>query len=304
VTAARVLDLRDRELADRLRTIRQESGLSASQVSTVLGISQGQMTRIETAQRRYSLLHAATVLGLCAAPAAERDAVLELVGGADTADDRDGHEDRGGWWVRPHRGLPPETVRTVLFAHATAHSITGHHTHGLPLILRAQELLDHQVRDHPAERADAVWSAWWTYRAVLNRSDAPDLLYYLHEAQLRALPEAVREAQLIQLAMLAGQQRVHVRLIPGGTDARSNAFSLIRFSDAVTPAVCVPCDTVTLILEHHHVPIYQRKLAELDRIALSEPDSRELIMTLIDSPDTALSPGEYAVTGATGGVTA
>jgi len=205
-------------------------------------------------------------------PAAERAEILAL---ARDADDEDPETERVGCWVRPHLGMPGEAARSVLFAHTTATTITGYHPGGLPIILRTKELL--------AETGLA--EAWRRYRSLLNNVTGPGLLFYLRETGLRALdaPADVREAQFIQLAMLAGQERVRLRIVPAGRDPGLGGFTLLRFPEPSGPAVTVPCDTVTLILEGQHFPVYQRQLEILDRIALAAADSQTLIMKLIDT---------------------
>jgi hypothetical protein len=83
-------------------------------------------------------------------------------------------------------------------------------------------------------------------------------------------------------------------VIPAGVERARfavGAFHLVRFAE-FPPLVCVPGDTATLILEGPtHVDAYQAILDELDKAALSEQHSTDLITGLATGRDTH-APGQ------------
>src|SRR5438270_13338183 len=106
-------DLRSRELGARLRELTEAAGYTGNRLAAEMGISQASVSRLFSGKRGHDQLRVAALLGFCKVPAAEQTEILELL-----ALDADVQDRRDGWWVRPHHGLPPITVRSVQFAYA------------------------------------------------------------------------------------------------------------------------------------------------------------------------------------------
>ena len=273
-----IAGLRGRQLAARLREVVDESGISGIDAAAVLGLAQSTISRLLTGRREPNAVKVAMLLGLCRVPAVDHADILDLLG----------PDDPGGWWVRPHGDGSPEEVSSVRFGYATAATIECWSPGGLPALVQTSEFIDADLPGHGLdEQGRARWvRARREHQALLFRRDGPTLVAYLDERVLSSLPvpEEVRQGQFIRLAMLIGQGRLHVRIVPADRDsARLGAgFSLLRFAGFV-PVVCVPGETVTLLLEHdRHRAAYERQLATLNRIALSTEDSKRIILALAD----------------------
>jgi len=123
---------------------------------------------------------------------------------------------------------------------------------------------------------------------------------YIHEAALRELPVdgETRWSQYLGLLLAIGSAEAKVRIIPTGKERtiESGGFSLLRFTE-FPPLVCRPAETVTLILEgDEHVGRYERIVIELDKISLSELESRELIAELVAETEKTATPSNGMVT--------
>lgn len=276
-----------RELGARLRAAREAAGCpSSKRLARELGWSQSTVCRLETGMRQPTALNVATMLGFCKVTGPERAAILELIEG-----------DRDGCWVRPHHGLPAEAVPSVLFQYRAANAITRYDPSNLPAIVQTNDYAQADVRTRVATEADFArhTAARWEHRALLFKIDRPDVLCYLHETTLRTLPvdSETRLGQWLYLAMLIGQDRLRVRIVPAEHDrsAIAGEFTLLRFAE-FRPVVCTPTETATLILEHHHIHAYERILTDLNKIALSELDSTELIVELAGGPAAVGRTGE------------
>jgi hypothetical protein len=242
-----------------------------------LGWSDTKGSRLESGTRHASELDAKLILAVCNVPHDEREAILELVRGG-----------QDGCWVRPHHGLLPEAVPSVVFQQDTANSLVFYEPKAIPPILHTTEYAELDILPRLAETEDPAphLKARLDRNSLLFADDSPDAVFYLHERALRSLPVDIepRAGQLLYLAMLIGRQKPRIRIIPARQDRPRFAeagFQLLRFKESA-PVVCVAHETVTLILEGDHVPAYEAIVQELDKIALSEPDSGDLIVSMAE----------------------
>ncbi|HWC79107.1 MAG TPA: Scr1 family TA system antitoxin-like transcriptional regulator [Pseudonocardiaceae bacterium] len=293
-------DLRGRQLGQRIRAVRQAAGLSGPRAARALGISVAQLSRMESGHRGCTLLNVALLLGLCRVSSVDRAEILALCRRSTEAE-----EDRGyGCWVRPHLGGPSEGVSAVAFAYETANSVVCCEPAGLPVLLQTGEFLEADLANRGVDPA-----RWLPprrrHRSVLFAERGPDVVCFLHEATLRSLPvdEPVRQSQLIHLSMLIGQERLAVRIVPVERDRAlmGGAFAVLRFGE-FEPVVCVPCETVTLMLEQkRNLAAYEQRLRVLDRISLSERDSAAMIMSIIGRSESGFREDAVATDGLAAG---
>jgi transcriptional regulator with XRE-family HTH domain len=268
--------LRSRQLGARLRAALETAGITSNRAAQILGLSQPSVSRMLTGKREHNPLRVALLLGLCQVPAAERKEILGLLG-PETGEDSE-------YWVLPHPGGPPEESSTVRFACATAAGIEWCAPAGLPVLAQTAESMRAELRRRGVADVDRWTAARDQQRDVLFHPVGPTLHAFVHESSLLSLPgdEQVRQAQFIRLAMLIGQRRLRPRVVPAERERAlmGGEFAVLRFRGH-PPAVLVPGETVTLVLEgDHHVAGYRRRLDTLDALALSDKDSDRLIMKL------------------------
>jgi len=271
---------RSRELGARLRGARKTLGWTGNRLARAIGWSPAKASRLETGNRQADAVDVAYLLGFCHLSQEERDAILELLG------------DRApGCWVRPHAGVLPEAVPSVVCQQDLAGSVTVYDPCGIPPLLQTAEYAEADLLPRYATSEEVMphLRARLDRHGLLHRSKGPGVLVYLHESALRSMPvaEEARAGQLLVMLMLAGQrQRVRLRVVPAGrehTRVAVGAFQLLRFAD-YPPVVCVPTQTVSLVLEgREHLEVFGRVLAGLDAVALSGADSIELIRELADT---------------------
>lgn len=278
---------RSRELGARLKAIREAAGWASSKrLARDLGWGQPVVCRLESGKRAPTALNVATLLGLCRVPREQREMILELTEGG-----------REGVWARPHRGVYPEAVPSVVFQQNAARTITWYDPVALPAILHTTEYAELEVLPKFTSDAEAMphLGARMDRHAWLCGHDAPeDALFYLHENTLRGLPvdEEARTGQLLYLAMLIGQETIRIRLVPAEHDrvrVAAGGFQVLRFAE-FRPVVIVSGDTATLILEGpQHTRVYEAMVDELRKLSLSERDSADLITRLATEAQEALS---------------
>jgi transcriptional regulator with XRE-family HTH domain len=283
---------RARELGARLREAREAKGVSNNQMADELGWSQGTTSRFETGHREVSTLNVATILGYCGMSRAERAAILELTDNS-----------RDGCWPRPHGDLLPEAAPSVLFQYRHAAAITCYAPNGIPPMLQTVDFIEAELRHRfGPDDAGVVRGAEVRrdYREILIKPDRPAVVCYLNETTLRRLPvdNDTRWSQYFGLSLAIGSDEAQVRVIPTNRERAIEAggFSLLRFKEF--PAlVCRPVETATLILEGtDHVQRYERILTDLDKIALSVPDSRNVITNLVAESEKLTTPPPGALT--------
>lgn len=292
---------RGRELGARLREAREAKGVSNNQMADDLGWSQGTTSRFETGHRDVSPLNVATILGYCGVPRPQRAAILEL-----TDDTRD------GCWPRPHGDLLPEAVPSVLFQYQHANAITCYTPNGIPPMLQTSDFMEADLRNRfGGDDAEVVrrQEARRDYREILVKPRPPAAVSYLHETALRELPvdDETRWSQYLGLSLAIGSAEAQVRIIPAGAEhwIEAGGFSLLWFRE-FPPLVCRPVETATLILEGmEHVQRYEQIVIDLDKIALSELDSRDVITELVAKAEKMTQHGAItnAVDDAENGIT-
>jgi transcriptional regulator with XRE-family HTH domain len=266
---------RTRELGARLRAIRVASGLSGSQLARSLGFTAGQLSRFESANRNISAVNVAAFLGYCEVTDPDRSEVLALTNPVED-----------GCWVRPHDDCLPEAVPSVLYQYQTATDITCYEPGGIPPLLQSADYIDADLLHRFGPDADVSQhrNARQSYRALLAKPNSPRSVSYLHESTLRALPlnEETRRTQFLTMVLTTGAGDAAVRIIPAGDEPTFGGFSLLRIYDY--PSVVIhPAQTATLILEGpEHIRAYAHVVATLNKIALSELDSRDLLAHLAE----------------------
>jgi len=223
-------------------------------------------------------------LAECGVPVAERGGLLDLVDG-----------DRHGCWVRPHGDRLPEAAPGVLFQHQTASTIICYHPSEIPVILQSGEYANEDLlyrfgSDDEVVRHEFVRGH---YHSILSDDTSRDVVCFLHETVLRSVPldNSTRWSLYYDLTCIIESKRAEVRIIPADREAalRVPVFSLLR-TPGRPPLVCRPCETVTLILEGDHTNAYEPSVALLDDLALSNLESRDLIVEIAGGQEAIATP--------------
>jgi transcriptional regulator with XRE-family HTH domain len=258
------------------------AGLNGAELARNLGWSAAQLSRYESANRNITTINVAALLGYCQATDPERAEILALTNPVED-----------GCWVRPHDGLLPEAVPSVLYQFQTATDITCYDPGGIPPLLQSADYIDADLlyRFGPDTDVSCYRHVRQIYRALLGTRNRPGVVCYLHESALRALPldEDTCRSQFLAMVLATGAGAAVVRIIPAGDESTLSigGFSLLRIYDY--PSVVIhPAQSATLILEGpEHIRTYANVAATLNKLALSELDSRDLLANLAEGRDRA-----------------
>ena len=259
---------RDRIIGARLRAIRKErTGLSLEQAAALAQWSPSTMSRIETGKRHISPEDVATILTIYNLPVAERE---ELI---DTA--RAGHG--SGWWDLPLPGVPMD-MGAIASYEAEAIRLTDWSVNLVPGLLQTYHYAVGLMRSGGVAAADieARWMARLRRQQILGTLD---YVVFLGEAAIRT-PFGGREAMRGQLeALIAARTRgIPVRVVAEHkpTFLVTHSWLLMEFPNT-SPVVNVEATEGSLYLHDETAKTYLGLAGQLDRLALSVPESLALM---------------------------
>ncbi|MGI9001344.1 MAG: helix-turn-helix domain-containing protein [Pseudonocardia sp.] len=269
--------VRSRELGEGLRRAMERAGLNGQQAAHQLGLSPSWVSRLLSGQRHATALQVASFLAICRVTGAERDRLLELC-----------DEQHVPGWFQQHGSRLPQQLVTLIDHETKAVVISEFQLALVPGLLQtgdyARALLKEAGRV-PIDEVDDRVAARLARQSLLSRDRSPKFTFYLHEFVLR-LPvggPAVMAEQLHHLQRLSLRPYLMLRVVPaalGANAATAGSFTLMEFAE-FKPVAYVESETSSLFLETPaEIDAYQRILAALAETALSEEESRNLIVTL------------------------
>jgi transcriptional regulator with XRE-family HTH domain len=281
--ATYVPTIRRRRLGAALRRLREDAGLSTTEVAEHLGWSHSKISRIETAKSPVTAADVQALLNHYEVPDPEAESLLRL---AREAKQR-------GWW-HSYSEVLPEWFESYLGLEAEASKISSYEPLVIPGLLQIEEyaaavLGAHALRTTPDEIERAV-ELRRARQSRLNRDGEPIMLdAVIGEAALRQLvggPE-VMAAQLQHLVEVQQLPNVTVRVLPftaGAHPALHGAFTVLEFPTAEDPRV-VYIDNLSssLYLEAiREVGLYRLTYQQLQQQALQPGESTQMIVRLME----------------------
>ncbi len=236
--------LRRRRLAAELRRLRDQSGLSISDVAEKLGWQPSRISRIETRQ-----------LGI-SGPDLRK--LLDVYGAEDgpyrtTLSDLARRAGERGWWQSYPRNVIPSEYGDLIAVEAEAATIRSYHPEVVPGLLQspsyARAVIRAGRRGDTAAEIDRRVEVRMERQAVLTRTDPPPprVSVVLNEAVLRRRvggPEVMHE-QLGYLMAERDRANVAIQVLPfdsGAHPSMVGPFTMITFID--------PGDLGVVYLEH------------------------------------------------------
>lgn len=266
--------VRQRELASRLRELRNGLGLTVDHVADKLLCSSTKISRIETATRRASLRD---VRDLCQ---------LYGVGEYDTAElmnlARQAREP--GWWtqyddpnLRPYFGLEQQATALIHFSMYFVHGLLQTEDYARAIIKGVNPKINPKVLD------DRV-KARLRRQQLLEQANRPRLRSLLDEGVLlRQVGGAqVMSAQLDKILQSVHAEKATVQVIPFTSGAHASAdgdFTLLEFADSSLPDLIYVEGLMSHLYQERPTEIarYRETLEHLRDAALSPRDSLSLI---------------------------
>jgi len=270
---------RRRELARRLRQLREQHGFTVEQVADLLICSSPKISRIETGARRASLRDIRDLTTLYGVPPEEVARLLELARQARQA----------GWWTKYY----DSSYALYVGLEQDAAAITSFSRYAIPALLQTSEYSravfesSRHLNDDDLERhVDGI-----TRRQGLFVQQ-PMLRYtaFLDEAVLhrRAGDAQVMYAQLAKLLDIASP-KVSVHILPfnaGLYSTMEGSFHLLDFDDASlqAPLLFIEGFFGNIIQDRSvGIELARQAVRDLRQVALSARRSSELVGDVMDS---------------------
>lgn len=275
--------VRSRALGAELRWLWEQAGFNGSRLARALGWSPGRVSRLQSGKRFADEVQVANVLGFCGVgETAEFHELIALC-----------REVRNRTWLRSHRGLVPDPLRTLLAEERAASAITEYAPHRVPDLLQTQgyarALLVRAGLGDEAE-VDVRVQALRQHRDVFNRLAPLRFVFYVSEQVLRT-PVAdarVMNDQLLHLASRAALPHCSIRVLPaphGLGGPLSEPFRLLKYPE-FAPVVYVSYLTASLFLEEpDDIAAYAAVLDRLDQLTLNRQQSSDLLQRLASDYD-------------------
>ena len=267
--------LRRRELGARLRTLRQDQGLTVEQVAEHLLCSPSKVSRMETGQRGATQRD---VRDLCAlygiTSEDERERLMSLA--------RESKQQ--GWW-QSHD--VPDEFRTYLDLEQDAIAIKTYQSTIVPGLLQIPEYVHEMsnvlVPEVSAETADDLVGVKLIRQGRLASKSPLPLSVVLDEAVLHRVVggPAVMGAQLERMVEATRIHSVTIQVIPykaGAHPAMDSTFTILDFTERVPSVVYVEGLVGHIYLERpQDIARYEYIFDRLKSLALSPQDSAELV---------------------------
>jgi transcriptional regulator with XRE-family HTH domain len=269
--------VRSRKAAAELRKIREEAGLSCTDVARMMGMSISKVSRIETGNCGMHIEDVAALLGLYKVPAARREELLDLVR----------RSEERGWWER-QPGLP-KLWRTLIDFEAKAVRIQNFEPLVVPGLLQTAEYsraIIHGINATLSEsELDNLVASRMARQTVLTRSAAPQLLAVVDEGALRRPigDPGVMQRQLAHLATMAEKPNVTLRVVQkcvGSYTGLRGPFVILEFTEEPDLVFVENHGTNMFLEEDRHLAAYRLALSNILAVALYRADSGKLVHSL------------------------
>jgi transcriptional regulator with XRE-family HTH domain len=273
-----------RELGSMLRRIRQEAGLTATELGGMLGWSLPTISRMENGKRTTTTTDVIQYAAMCGLKWREITPLVELTRLA---------EFKLGYHLSDKR--IGGSLQSLIFHESSAeHSIIYEPQvfHGLLQTSDYARAIITAVRaDIPEDRVAGAVRTRMERRRILHLPDPARFTFYLHEQalRLRVGTDRIMHEQLLHLVLIAALDNVTVRILPSRAGERSalgGAFRLMEFAEDRPIVYLDYLGGGGLILEDpNYVSSYQEIVSMLADVALDEGQSREFAAELADEYD-------------------
>lgn len=279
-----------RELGALLREVRQQAGLTATELARMLGWPLTTISRIENGRRTSSTTDVIQYLVMCGMTAREVQPLVEFTRLA---------ERKQGYYLSD--GRIGGSLQSLIFHESSAEHVVSYVPQVIPGLLQTPDYARARINAVDSgiteERLAAAVHTRMERRLVLYLPKPARFTFYIHEQVLR-LPvggEEVMHEQLLHLVLTAALDNVTVRIVPSTAGAFGDAFRLMEFNEFRSIVYLDDLRFGGLILEDPgYVSSYRELVQVLAEVALDGGQSREFAAGLADAYDRG---SERDVTG-------
>ncbi|MEC3975309.1 DUF5753 domain-containing protein [Amycolatopsis sp. H20-H5] len=281
-----VFTARAREMGEELRRRRAEARLNGEELRRKLGWPTGKLSYIESGSRPPSELDVASYLSACGPiqrPDYERLVALAA-------------EPNDGYWLRPNGAGLSEELRSLIVQESLASTITAYEPLVVPGLLQcesyARSLLNWNSPVKP-QTVELRVQARLARQGLLHRAQPPHCTFYLQEQALQTVVSdaGVMNEQVLYLMLTGAQPHCVLRVVPdaaGPFAAWSGGGIRVMDYEKHTPLAYSEGLGFGVFLERpEDVLIYRGLLSRLNKVALSEGESRAWLAELASAYDRA-----------------
>ncbi|MEV6977091.1 helix-turn-helix transcriptional regulator [Kitasatospora sp. NPDC093806] len=265
-----------RQLSARFKELRADAGLTLTEVSAIVEVSQGSLSRIENGDRGTTPVLAKALLDCYGItdPAARED-VLDLVR-ADAAQ-------RQPWWKKYSAVINTTRYGGYLTLESSASSLLTYETELIPGLLQTEEyarqVLTAMRFDLAVPQIEALVKVRMRRRELLAGENAVKLWAVIDEAAIRRLEGApeVLQGQLEHLLEMAAHTNITVQLLPFSTGLHpglDGPFVIMSFPEPNPDVVWVENGPHSVYFEDSpDVKLYSDVFDHLRARALGPPET-------------------------------
>jgi hypothetical protein len=260
-----------RELGDALRQARRRSTVRFGDLAEELGWSQARISKVERGLRGTSPLDIARYVGHLRSDQTTYDHIMELA-----------EERNTGHLVRPHEIAMPDSLRALLLHEQTAEVIWSYQLVTIPGLLQTVDYAAALIGSPDSEHGVAERMA---RQRIFNRPRPPEGRFFILEPALYHVvggPHVMYE-QMLQLLFRGG-----VRLVTLACQMPASLISSFTFMTFAghQPVSYVESGPVSLFSDEVETTAqFELACADLDRVALSEEQSRSVFAEWVDRYD-------------------
>lgn len=266
-----------RQLATRLRELREASGLTLTEVSEQIEVNQGSLSRIETGERGTTPVLVRALLDCYAVTDTElRDDILDLV--------RADKEQQKPWWRKYSTVLTPTRYDGYLALEASAVALANYQPLLVPGLLQTEDyaraVIAQMRPDLGADQVDALVKVRMERQESCLSGERPaELRAVLDEAVLHRVigsPTVMRQ-QFARLVQAGEQPNVTIQLLPftlGAHPGLYGPFVILTFPQPTGPLVWLENPNNSVYLESQSdVQNYTDTFDQLRASALSPAET-------------------------------
>ncbi|MCP2164236.1 helix-turn-helix domain-containing protein [Goodfellowiella coeruleoviolacea] len=267
-----------RELGKGLRKLMEQAKLDGRAAARRLQWDESKVSRLLSGKGTLNPEDVIFFLGLCQAPATERDRLMQICYEAK----------RPGWWIQELLGRRESRSYTFLEHEAIATRLTNWRINLVPGLLQTPDYMRAifaTVPGVPAEEVESSVTTRLARQALFRSLHRPEFTFLMHEQVLR-LPiggiDVLRD-QLHHLLRMSVRTYISLRVVPSTAGAHAgldSSFVFMEFSE-IKPVVFLETSTANMFVEDNdHIRRYRQVLDNLSHVALSEEESRGLIAAI------------------------
>jgi transcriptional regulator with XRE-family HTH domain len=273
-----------RELGGMLRRVRENAGLTATELARRMGWPLTTISRMENGRRTSTTTDVIQYVVICGMKAPEVRPLVEFTRLA---------ERKQGYYLSDKR--IDGSLQSLIFHESSAEEVIGCEPQVIPGLLQtpdyARALITAVDSDIDEDWVAGVVRTRMDRRRILYLANPARFTFYIHEQalRLRVGTDRIMHEQLLHLVLTAALDNLTVRIVPSAAGERSafgGAFQLMEFQDH-RPIVSVDCLRFGgLILDDpDYVNSYRQLVPVLAAVAMDKGQSRKYAADLADAYD-------------------